>query len=249
VSLVTEAVAAVNSRAFGQQFWEVAAHGMGLGGWLLRCKTVSGDALTLVGVNGTRRLPIELPIIRTERLSLARRDWVFVPDFQGGVRRWSVALAGTVRNAMSPAHQSDCHLQASLTQLEGATAAASSVTDEHGVTELYNAGRSLLARAYELRLIAEADRSSMSADLARARQCCYRLDSAETELAYGDKVMETTSISNSASVGAILLAAKLFEWRGQWPEVARLASVASSRTIASWKPTSSVRWLAACWAI
>lgn len=141
------------------------------------------EGLTLVGVNGMRRLPIELPITRTERLSLARRDWVFVPDYQGGVRRWSVALADTVRNAMAPTHQSDCHLQASLTRLEGAIAAASSVTDEHGVTELYNAGRSLLARAYELRLIAEADRSSMSADLARARQCCYRLDSPETELA------------------------------------------------------------------
>ncbi|OGA98186.1 MAG: hypothetical protein A3E25_20910 [Burkholderiales bacterium RIFCSPHIGHO2_12_FULL_69_20] len=38
--------------------------------------------------------------------------------------------------------------------------------------------------------------------------------------------MESTSISNSASIGAILLAAKLCEWRGQWPEAARLASVA-----------------------
>ncbi|MCB1965279.1 MAG: Hsp70 family protein [Candidatus Accumulibacter sp.] len=135
------------------------------------------ESVTFVGVNGMRRLPVKLPVERKEHRRMAGGAWCFVPDYQGGVRRWAAALTDKVRTALIGAVQADVHVDACLERMDDALAAASAITDERSINELDRAGRSLLARAYELRLVAEADRALMAAELERARRCCYRFES------------------------------------------------------------------------
>jgi molecular chaperone DnaK (HSP70) len=139
------------------------------------------ERVSFVGINGMRRLPVKLPVEREEHRAQPGGSWHFVPDYQGGVRRWAQALQDKVRTAPFGSRPADAHLDACLQRLDAALLTATAVTDEQGINELDRAGRCLLARAHELRLVGEADRAQMAAELERARRCCWRFETTAVE--------------------------------------------------------------------
>jgi actin-like ATPase involved in cell morphogenesis len=141
------------------------------------------ESATFVGVSGMRRLPIQLPTERKVQRPAHYATLHFVPDYQGGMRRWGTALVGKVRDAATRLRHPDPHLEEGLQRLDAAVQAAGAVTDQHGVNELDRSGRALLERAFELRLVSEAERGALRADLERARRACFRIDMPTAETA------------------------------------------------------------------
>ena len=134
------------------------------------------ESTTFVGVSGMRRLPIQLPSDRKVQRPARGATVHFVPDYQGGMKRWGVSLAGKVRDALARMQHPDLHLNDCLQRLDAAVQAGGTVADEQGVNELDRAGRALLERAFELRLVSEAERGALRTELEHARRACYRID-------------------------------------------------------------------------
>lgn len=70
-----------------------------------------------------------------------------------------------------------------LQDLDDALAEEPAARAEHMVNRLYNAGKTLMARAFELRYINEPERASLASELEKARGRCYRFEDTRTTAA------------------------------------------------------------------
>lgn len=134
---------------------------------------LDGREVTYVGCAG-QRLPIQLPTETVVQHEGASGQWTFVADYSGMVLRWAQQLLHRLGGA---AAVQDRHLRESLLALEAACARpAAARGDERQLNDIYLAGRSALARAHGLRLLADPAAASLEAELERARRACFRFD-------------------------------------------------------------------------
>lgn len=139
---------------------------------------LDGRSVTYVGTGSARRHAIELPTERLEHSPPRHGYWVFVPDYAGGVRQWAETLHARLQ-ATGLSARADAHLDQALADLGSAVAASPRIVGaERQANDLYLAGRRVLARAHELRLLADPEAAAQEAALEAARRACYRYEEA-----------------------------------------------------------------------
>ncbi|MCM8595662.1 Hsp70 family protein [Accumulibacter sp.] len=136
-----------------------------------------GECVTYVGIGGMQRFPIELPTQHGYDVRQPHGTLLFVAANADAVRQWSQTFARTMRACQLGSGCRDGYLGDALKRLEDCLEGWSAASPKAGVNACYNAAKTLLARAFELRLFAEAERGRLLAELDDARDGCFRLQS------------------------------------------------------------------------
>lgn len=136
-----------------------------------------------IGVGGMQRHPIELPTSRVHQQFEPTGQWVFVPDGLDAVRQWAMGLARLLRARHLVGQRADPYFAHGLQDLEDVLCEQDTAPAEHAVNRLYNAGKSLMARAFELRFVSEPERASLASELEKARGRCYRFEDVRSAVA------------------------------------------------------------------
>jgi len=140
--------------------------------------TSGGESVTYVGIGGMQRFPIELPTQHGyDAPPPPHGALVFAATNADTVRQCAQELARTVRAGQLDAGCRDAYLGDGLRCLNDCLARWNNVSPNASVNACYNAAKTLLARAFELRLVAEAERGRLLSELDEARDGCFRLQS------------------------------------------------------------------------
>lgn len=133
------------------------------------------ETATYVGVGSLRRHPIELPTSKLEMLPSGCRKWSFLSRHAEGVKQWGDGFSRFLSARATAGARRDRHLQENLDELQSVLARWGGHL-EQDANRLFSAGKTLLARALEVRLISEAERHRFEEELDAARSRCYQSD-------------------------------------------------------------------------
>ena len=131
------------------------------------------ESATYVGVGSLRRHPIELPASKLEMLPSGCGKWTFVARHAEGLKQWGEGFTRFLGARATASGRRDRYVAEGQDELHSALSRWGGHL-EHDVNRVFTAGKTLLARALEVKLISDAERHRWEEELDAARSRCYQ---------------------------------------------------------------------------